>query len=110
MSLNRFYKEDKSLQDFSIDNTYVQVDSGDWRKPYIISIENIGNKISLKLNKDLSGLNVTSSKFEDQNLVVNRSPESLPITNKAFLAVDDNYLYVWIENLGRWKRVALTEW
>lgn len=108
--MDRFYKEDKNAPEINKDKTFIQIDSGDWRKPYILSIERLGETLQIKLDRDLSNFNVTSVKFDNQNFVPERSPESLPITNKSHLAVDENYLYIWVPQSNRWKRVPLSIW
>lgn len=111
MSLDRFYKEDKGVPDsFAIDMAFVPIDSGGWRKPYIISVERIGKAIQLKIDEDAASKNVTAVKYSDMNNVPDLSPESLPVDAKTHLAVDENYLYVWVPQVKRWKRMPLTEW
>ena len=53
MSINRFFKEDKGAPDpITVDNIFLQADSASWRKPYIISIERIGDAIQLRIDED----------------------------------------------------------
>jgi hypothetical protein len=110
MSLDRFFKEDKGAPIFSLDGTFIQADSPSWRKPYLISVERLGNVIQLKLDEDVLKRNVTAVKYSDQDLVPNLSPESLPIDIRTHLAVDENYLYVWVPQVLRWKRMPLSIW
>jgi hypothetical protein len=108
--MERFYKEDRNAPEIVGDKTFIQVDSGDWRKPYILSIQRLGETLQIKLDKDLSNFNITSVKFENQDFVPERSPESLPINDKSHLAVDENYLYIWVPQVERWKRIPLSIW
>jgi hypothetical protein len=112
MAQDRFFKEDKGVPDsFPLDNAFVSIDSGVWRKPYIISIERIGKEIQLKIDEEtLKTRNVTAVKYSGQDLVPELSPESLPIDSRTHLSVDENYLYVWVPQVQKWKRLPLLDW
>lgn len=111
MSQDRFYKEDKGVpESFSIDNAFIPIDSVDWRKPYVITVERLGNEIQLKLDEDAAKRNVTAVKYSGQDLVPDLSPESLPIDSRTHLSVDENYLYVYVPQVQKWKRLPLSEW
>ena len=104
------YKNDKDLSFVNPSNTFIQVNSKDWIKPGILSIEKIGDILQIKMNEDLSHMNVTSVIFEKQNEFPEIPPESIPIDTKTHLAVDSNYLYVWVPQDERWKRIPLSIW
>ena len=110
MPLDRFFKEDKGAPDpISLDGTFIQIDNGSWRKPYIISVERLGNTIQLKIDEEtLRTRNVTAVKYSGQDLVPELSPESLPIDDKTHLSVDEHYLYVWVPQVLKWKRIPLS--
>jgi hypothetical protein len=110
MSLERFFREDKGCPTISVGNTVIQVDSVDWRKPYVITVERLGNEIQLKLDEDAAKRNVTAVKYSGQDLVPDLSPESLPIDSRTHLSVDENYLYVWVPQVQKWKRMPLLDW
>ena len=53
MSLDRFFKEDKGVPNpISLEGTFIPVDNGSWRKPYVISVERLGNAIQLKIDEE----------------------------------------------------------
>jgi hypothetical protein len=108
--MDRFFKEDKEVPQSNLEKTFIPVDCGDWRKPYILSLQKLGDRLQIKIEEDLKSLNVTSLKIEDQEFVPTRSPESLPITDRSHLAVDENYLYIWVPQSERWKRIPLSIW
>ena len=112
MSLDRFFKEDKGVpESISLDGIFIPIDSAAWRKPYIISVERLGNAIQLKIDEEaLKTRNVTAVKFENQDLLPERPPESLSITDRTHIAINENFLYVWIPQVKKWKRIPLAEW
>ena len=111
MAQDRFFKEDKGAPEgFPIDNAFLPIDSGEWRKPYIISVERIGKAIQLRIDEDAAKRNVTAVKYSGQGLVPDLSPESLPVDSRTHLSVDENYLYVYVPQVQKWKRLPLSEW
>lgn len=104
----------------------IPVDSPNWRRPQGLLIDDLLNyvsdvnnsidqdtlyidpstkKISVKSFKLKESVSVVS--FEDQNININRPPETYAVDTKLHLAIDQNYLYVWSKD--KWKRVPLAE-
>jgi hypothetical protein len=106
--MDRFYKEGVFSGNLSNDKVFIPIDSVDWKKPYVLSIENLGKILQIKIDKDPISINITA--VDGQDLVPNTSPESLPISSKTYLSVDENYLYVWVPQVGRWKRLPLADY
>ena len=108
-----FYKNEK-ISNIDISNTYIQIDSDIFRKPYIISVETIGNLLQLKINnnliKDLSSKNVTSINYMGQDNNKDISPITGSPIEKTYISVDENYMYIWIDSLQKWKRILLSDW
>ena len=77
---------------------FIIVDSHSWRKPDEIDIEALG---------DLLEVNVGIVDFIDQDVSINRPPETYPVDTKLHLSADQNFLYVWVKD--RWKRIPLAE-
>ena len=98
----RFYKNTKFSQ-VDLSKTFIPIDNENFRQSGIISLENINNCLNLKLND-----NITSIPYTNQN----ENPTLVPSKNiiKTYVSIDENYLYVWIDSLQKWKRILLTEW
>jgi len=107
---NRFYKGVRSLEELDPINSYVLVDNSGFQAPHVISIENIGKAIQLKIHDDFSKRNVTSFEVSGQEENPTLPPDTFSVASRTQIAVDDNYLYVWIPKLARWKRLLLSEW
>ncbi len=107
----RLYKGHRRvLKNLEISKTFILADSADFKKPSTISIEKIGEALQLKIDDDIFKKNVSA--VEPLNLGINSelSPLDLPISEKIHISVDENYLYVWIQKLGKWKRILLSDW
>lgn len=109
--MESFYKDKEiSFDGISLENTFLILDSKGWRKPAILSLDRLGNGLQLQLDRDLVKRNVTSVEFINQNEIIDLPPESLPVNARTHIAVDENYLYVWVPQSKRWKRLPLSIW
>jgi len=115
--------------DLNKENSFIQVDSFGQRKPRPISIKALEDSfnfnydinkhidshtiildpktLKIKVNEDI--LNNFNHSFIDQDISVNTPPEKYPITSGLHITVDENFLYVWIPDASRWKRIPLSE-
>jgi hypothetical protein len=109
----RFYRNPQ-LKAINPENTFINIDSEDFREPYTISVENLGNSIDIKLNsnlfKSLNEKNVSAINYIGQSDNKTMYPNLGEYSQKTFISVDENYLYVWLEKSKKWKRVLLTDW
>ena len=105
----RFYKK-KTIIDFNPSNTFVKVDSQEFNRPVTLSLEKIGEILKVKSVIDLSYINVSSVKFSGQDKTPAIPPNTLPISSRTHISVDENYLYVWVPQSSLWKRIILSEW
>jgi hypothetical protein len=103
---NRFYKENK-IESINTENSFFLIDSNEWRKAGIISVERLGRILQIQLDEDIFKRNVTAVTFSKQDEIAELPPESLPVDPKTHISVDENYLYVWIPQSKRWKRIPL---
>ena len=87
-----------------VGNVFIIVDSPSWRQPQHMNIESLCNM--LNEHQD-SSANVFVIKFKDQDTNPKLPPDACKLDKKLELAVDDNFLYVWVKN--RWKRIPLTK-
>jgi len=87
-----------------INKSYVEIDGVGWRIPQHISIKEIMDFMQLDIPRES---NVKLVTFADQDVSVNRPPDTYLLEKPLNLAVDENFLYVWINK--RWKRVPLSE-
>lgn len=92
------------LNSVDINKSYVEIDGIGWRTPSHISVKGIMDFMQLDIP---DGTNVKLVAFVNQDISINTPPNTYPIEKDLQLAVDDNFLYVWIKN--RWKRVPLSE-
>ena len=110
------------------ENTYIQIDSFGQRKSRPISLLALGSilnfeydinnyidsntiildpsTLKIKINEDI--LNNFNHLFIDQDISFNTSPEKYPTTCGLHMTVDQNFLYVWVPDVNRWKRVPLS--
>ena len=91
-------------------DVYVPVDSKKWRGHKSMTIEKLGDMLQVKVNDNLEGMNVTSVLSSDQENNPTVPPNGLPNMQKTYISVDENYLYVWIPSLKKWKRTLLSNW
>jgi hypothetical protein len=111
MNIDRFYKNESIVNADPI-NTVFLVDHVNFKRPYTISLETVGKILQLKLNEDLvkniNSKNVTALNFLNQDTESNIPPNIEQIAQPSFIAIDENYLYVWVPQLNKWKKILLT--
>jgi hypothetical protein len=111
MSSERFHKDRKSITSLDVTNSFIQVDSAAFNRPVTISLATVGDALQIHVNDDfLQKRNVIAVQTLGQEANPVLPPDSFPVSSSLHLAADDNYLYVWIEKLGRWKRLLLSDW
>jgi len=54
--------------------------------------------------------NINIVKYENQSENPEIPPGSTKINIPLNMAIDKNYLYIWIEDEKRWKRILLSNW
>ena len=107
----RFFGPKRPNQlDFDIDNTFLLVDSNAFKRPNVITVETLGKVLKLKINVDLDSKNVSAVQYKGLDQDVSANPDKMPISPSLHLSVDENYLYVWVPQIGRWKRMLLSSW
>lgn len=90
--------------------TFTLIDSTDFKKPCIISLENLAGVLTIKVSDDFKDLNVVAVNYENQEESPENPPNTFRVDTRTHIAVDNNYLYVWIPSLKRWKRTILSTW
>jgi len=108
MQNERFFRNHPTLQDFEPNKTFLKVDSNQFKRPSIISLEFVGKVLQLKINDDLSALNLSAVEFKNQDKNPELPPDTIPVAPRTHIAVDENYLYVWVGT--KWKRMLLSDW
>ena len=101
-------KHDKKIKKEHIktDDAFFIIDSPSWRTPGSIDIGSLREILEIPNAKN-SSANVFVYKFKDQDNDPTLPPGTTKLDKNLELAVDDNFLYIWIKN--RWKRVPLSE-
>ena len=100
-------KHDKKIKKEHVQkkgDTFFTVDSPSWRSPRQMDLESLRGVLDIP--KD-SSANVVAYKFKDQDTNPTLPPGTHKLDKSLEMAVDDNFLYVWIKN--RWKRIPLNE-
>jgi len=93
----------------NLEDTYVQLESRSWKRPRMLSLENLNGVLSIKV-ADFADRNVTAVEFVNQNEYPDVPPNSFNVNTRTHIAVDDNYIYVWVPTAKRWKRALLSSW
>jgi len=92
-----------SKNDFK--NIYITVDSKLWKRPKPLSLEDLTKLFDLNSNA-----NVISVEYKNQEQNPEFPPNTFGLNIKTHIAVDENYLYIWVPSLKKWKRVILSDW
>ena len=95
--------------------TFVGIDSVYWRTPQKVSLDDLVNAIiidpsSLHISIVPSKQNFFCEPFVNHDVSYYRLPQNVSEIGAVHAAVDDNYLYIWIETQKKWKRVPLSDW
>ena len=98
-------KRIKSIDINSIDihKTFLEVNAPNWRETQYVPIKTVFELLEIEFP---ASPNVKLVTFEDQDVSINKPPNTYPLDHPLHLAVDENFLYVWINE--RWKRVPLS--
>ena len=115
--MDRIFKYEKYMGSaLDLSNVCIPVDSPNWKRARaasildivkVLSLNNSGGTVTVEVDKDI---NVSSVDYVNQFDSPERPPDTLSVNTRAHIAIDDNYLYVWVPALKRWKRSVLTEW
>ena len=109
----RFHREqkieDEHKEIVNWEETYVPLDSMHWRRPRILTLQKLGEVLTVEFNDDIvKDRNVTSLNVNDVSVFEPSPPSPDAEVVRSFIAVDKNYMYVWVPQAQRWKRVALS--
>lgn len=109
---HRFYKDKQhQAEEVDIDTTMVQIDNQSFRQPKIISVAGMAHSLNVQFSKELvKDRNLSILEFDSQEIEPEESPNPEAIVQKTFMAIDENFLYVWIPSLKKWKRIPLSNW
>ena len=109
MTDRRPYQNEKHIPQPSEDTKgiFVPIDSASWKRPRILTLENLAGYLTVEVEGDI---NVTSVDYVNQSDKPELPPNTFPVNTRAHIAIDDNYLYVWVESQKRWKRTILSVW
>ncbi len=95
----------------SLGDIFFPVESKNWRRPRTLTLQNLGGILSIKLSEEvLAERNVTAVQYVNQEENPELPPNTFAINTRTHIAVDDNYIYVWVPSLNRWKRAMLSIW
>ena len=109
---DRFFRDKRiETNNIDIESTVVRIDAQSFRQPGVISIKDIANSINLQFSEDAikyKNLSIVEFNSQESEPLIQPNPDSF--IQKTYMAIDDNYLYVWIPNLNKWKRILLSDW
>jgi len=97
-------KPKKSINKSQSGSVFITVNSPTWRQPQELDIKALGELLDLNISDVV--VNISAVEFEDQDTSINRPPNTYPIDTDIKMAMDKNFLYVWVN--GRWKRIPLS--
>jgi len=107
MDKRKFRYGKTTEQSLDLQKVYVHIDSDNWKRTSLLSLESLAGHLSIKVNDNL---NVTSVNYVNQGENPELPPNTFRVNTRAHIAIDDNYLYVWVPSLKRWKRIILSSW
>lgn len=113
MDVKRPYQYEKAKLEDVLEvkeSVFIPLDTGIWKRPRILTLEKVGEVLQIKINDSIIERNVTSVESSDQEEHPTLPPNGIPVMEKTFISVDENYLYVWIPTLKKWKRTLLSSW
>ena len=94
----------------SFNNVHIDLSSPLWKKPKTLSLENLNGILNIKMNEDVKERNVTSIEYNNQRDNNKMVPEGVKVNERTYISNDENYLYIWVESLKKWKRIILSDW
>jgi hypothetical protein len=106
----RIYKGFKITETADPEKTFIKIDSTDFKRPQAISASGLGKMIVGDLDADLDSKNVSAVEFAGQDGEPNKEPSEIPLAQSINIAIDENYLYIWVPKLKKWKRILLSDW
>jgi len=120
----RIYQKDKVFGNVDFANTYISIDNVEWGHDRSITLDYLNKILHLRgadkylddkfgntLYVDPSTLKIEVLKDIYFIPYTNQAQESTvkPLNANSF-TTDENYLYVWCESAGRWKRTILSNY
>jgi hypothetical protein len=95
----------------SLGDIFFSIESKNWRRPRTLTLQNLGGALSVQISEEvLAERNVTSVEYVNQESNPDLPPNTFRVNTRTHIAVDDNYIYVWVPSLNRWKRALLSIW
>jgi hypothetical protein len=110
MNNNKLYKVEILPEGVKLSDVNVNVNSKLWRQPRTLTLENLGGLLSIAVSDGLEERNVTSVEYVNQSENPTLPPETFKVNTRTHIAIDENYLYVWVQSLNKWKRCLLSNW
>lgn len=110
MTGDRPYQYEIHTGPIDLGSVFVPLDTKNWKRPRILSVENLGGVLNIKISEELNERNVTSVEFVNQNEEPELPPNTFKINTRTHIAIDENYMYVWVPSQNRWKRSILSVW
>lgn len=107
MEVRPYQYEKISSEEFDLSSIYIPIDSKNWKRPRALSLENLNGVLNIKVVGEES---VTSVEYINQEENPKLPPETFRVNTKTHIAVDENYIYVWVPSVSRWKRSILSQW
>lgn len=93
---------------FDPEKTKILLDAPEWNYPRVINFNRLKEKIEVEIDGNLKS-NVSSVELNEQG----SSPETPPgaeLVGKTYIAVDESWMYVWVDVVKKWKRIPLSDW
>ena len=110
MAEHKPYEFVSTHEEFDLKNVFIDINSKLWKKPKTLTIDNLGGMLNVKINEDIKHRNVTCVEYVNQNENPDIPPHAIKVNTQTHIAVDENYLYVWVQSLKKWKRILLSDW
>ena len=121
MGTERPHRLERADGTLDLSNVYIEVDHPSWSRPCTLTLETLGSSLQIKVNENyleqlvkndvlLKECNVTSVEVVNQNEFPFLPPHTFSVNVRTHIAIDENYLYVWVPQLSKWKRILLSDW
>ena len=105
----RLYK-DKVVNEADPDQTFIKIDSARFKRPMAISASDLSKILLSSINTDTASNSVSAVVFSGQDEDPSKPPEDIKISDVVNIAIDENYLYIWVPSANKWKRIMLGDW